>query len=93
MITPEELSKIAKTKADAIFDKEMEDFEQFLIKIANEGALKVLVPSPEVSGMLFYHERQEAFARYLKEKGFKVKKERDILEGVLQDPSWNLYLY
>ena len=35
MITPEELSKIAKRKADAIFDKEMEDFEQFLIKIAN----------------------------------------------------------
>ena len=93
MITPEELSKIAKTTADAIFDKEMEDFEQFLIKIANEGALKVLVPSPEVSGMLFYDERQEAFARYLEEKGFKVKKERDILGGVLQDPSWNLYLY
>ena len=93
MITPEELSKIAKTKTDAIFDKEMKDFEQLLIKIANEGALKVLVPSPEMNGMFFYYERQEAFARYLKEKGFKVKKERDILGGVLQDPSWNLYLY
>ena len=93
MITPEEISKIAKTKAVAIFDKEMEDFDVFLIKIANEGALKVLVPSPEVNGMLFYDERQEAFARYLKEKGFKVKKERDILGGVLQDPSWILYLY
>lgn len=93
MITPEKLSKIAKTKADAIFDKEMEDFEQLLIKVANEGASKVSVPSPEVNGMFFYDERQEAFAKYLKEKGFKVKKERDILGGVLQDPSWNLYLY
>lgn len=87
MITPEELSKIAKAKTDAIFDKEMEDFEQLLIKIANEGALKVLVPSPEMDGMLFYYERQEAFARYLKEKGFKVKKERDIRWALCKYPT------
>ena len=93
MITPEELSKIAKKQMYSIFDKEMETFGNFLAERARQGAVKVQVPAPEVEGIFFYDERQEAFAGYLREKGFKVKKERDVSGGVLQDPSWNLYLY
>lgn len=93
MLTPEELFNIGKQEREAAFAKEMEEFEKVLIEKAKKGMKKVYVPAPKIEGLFYYDERQEAFASYLKDKGFNVRKETEIIGGVRQEPSWYLYIY
>lgn len=78
MLTPEELFNIGKRERDAVFAKEMTKFEEVLVEAAKKGSKKVHVPAPEIKGLFFYDERQEAFASYLKDKGFKVQKDAEF---------------
>lgn len=93
MITAEELSNIGKQERDSIFSTEMVEFEKVLLEEASKGSKKVHIPAPDVKGLFYYDERQEAFASYLKDQGFKVQKDIEISGGVIQDPSWYLYIY
>lgn len=93
MITPEELANIGKQDREAVFAKEMKEFEEVLIEKAKKGMKKVLVPAPEIKGLFFYDERQEAFASYLRDKGFRVQKDIEFIGGVRQHPAWYLYIY
>lgn len=93
MLTPEELFNIGKQARDAVFAKEMTKFEEVLVEAAKKGSKKVHVPAPEIKGLFFYDERQEAFASYLKDKGFKVQKDVEFFNGVRQHPTWYLYIY
>lgn len=93
MLTPEELSSIGKQKRDSIFSTEMVEFEKVLLEEAKKGSKKVRIPAPKVKGLFYYDERQEAFASYLRDKGFKVQKDIEISGGVRQDPLWYLYIY
>ena len=90
MITPEELANIGKQEREAAFAKEMEKFEKVLIEKAKEGMKKVQVPAPNIKGLFYYDEKQEAFASYLMNKGFKVRKEAAAIGEV---PEWYLYIY
>ena len=93
MLTPEELYNIGKQEREATFAKEMEDFEKVLIRKARKGIKKVHVPAPKIKGLFYYDERQETFASYLKDRGFNVRKEVEVIGGVRQEPEWYLYLY
>lgn len=93
MLTPEELANIGKQDREDTFAKEMKEFEKVLIEKAKKGMKKVQVPAPEIKGLFFYDERQEAFASYLKDKGFKVQKDVEFFNGVRQHPTWYLYIY
>lgn len=93
MLTPEELFNIGKQEREATFAKEMTKFEEVLVEAAKKGSKKVNVPAPDIKGLFFYDERQEAFASYLKDKGFRVQKDVEIIGGVRQHPSWYLYIY
>lgn len=93
MLTPEELYNIGKQERDATFAKEMEKFEKVLLEKAQKGSKKVYVPAPEIKGLFFYDERQEAFASYLRDKGFRVQKDVGFIGGVRQHPAWYLYIY
>ena len=93
MLTPEELSSIGKQKRDSIFSEEMVKFEKILLEEAKKGSEKVYIPAPNVKGLFYCDERQEAFASYLRDKGFRVQKDIEICGGVRQDPSWYLYIY
>lgn len=93
MLTPEELFNIGKQERDATFAKEMTKFEEVLVEAAKKGSKKVHVPAPDIKGLFFYDERQEAFASYLKDKGFRVQKDVEFIGGVRQHPSWYLYIY
>lgn len=93
MLTPEELSNIAKQEIEPVFAKEMKEFEKVLIEKAKKGMKKVYVPAPNIKGLFYHDERQEAFASYLMDKGFKVRKEVEVIGGVRQHPAWYLYIY
>lgn len=93
MLTPEELYNIGKQDRDAVFAREMEKFEKILLEKAKNGSKKVHVPAPEIKGLFFYDERQEAFASYLRDKGFRVQKDVEFIGGVRQHPTWYLYIY
>lgn len=93
MLTPEELYNIGKQDRDAVFAREMEKFEKILLEKAKNGSKKVRVPAPEIKGLFFYDERQEAFASYLRDKGFRVQKDVEFIGGVRQHPTWYLYIY
>lgn len=93
MLTPEELYNIGKQDRDAVFVKAMEKFEKVLLEKAKNGSKKVQVPAPDIKGLFFYDEKQEAFASYLKDKGFRVQKDIEFVGGVRQHPSWYLYIY
>ena len=93
MLTPEELYNIGKQERDAIFMEEMEKFEKVLLEKAKNGSKKVLIPAPDIKGLFFYNEKQEAFASYLRDKGFRVQRDVEFVGGVRQHPSWYLYIY
>lgn len=93
MITPEELFNIGKQEREATLAKAMEEFEKELLEKAKKGMKKVHVPAPKIKGLFYYDDRQEVFASYLMDKGFKVRKEVEVIGGVRQDPSWYLYIY
>lgn len=93
MITPEELANIRKQEREDTFAKEMKEFEEVLIEKAKKGMKKAHVPAPKIEGLFYYDERQEAFASYLVDRGFKVRKEVEIIGGVRQEPEWYLYIY
>lgn len=93
MLTPKELSSIGKQERDSIFSGEMVEFEKVLLEEAKKGSKKVHIPAPNVKGLFYHDERQEAFASYLRDKGFRVQKDIEISGGVRQDPSWYLYIY
>ena len=93
MLTPEELYNIGKQERAATFAKEMEAFEKLLIRKATKGIKNVHVPAPKIEGLFYYDERQEAFASYLMDKGFKVRKEVEVIGGIRQEPEWYLYIY
>lgn len=93
MITADELSKIGKEHRDSIFAQEMTKFEEVLVETAKKGLNKIVVPAPDIEGLFFYDDKQEAFASYLEDKGFKVQKEVGFLGGVKQNPTWYLYIY
>lgn len=90
MITPEELANIGKQEREATLAKAMEDFEKVLLEKAKKGMKKVQVPAPNIKGLFYYDEKQEAFASYLMNKGFKVRKEAAAIGEV---PEWYLYIY
>lgn len=90
MLTPEELANIGKQDREDTFAKEMKEFEKVLIEKAKKGMKKVQVPAPRIKGLFYYDERQEAFASYLMDKGFKVRKEAQVIGEV---PEWYLYIY
>lgn len=93
MLTPEELYNIGKQDRDTVFEKEMEKFEKVLLEKAKNGSKKVHVPAPNIKGLFFYDEKQEAFASYLRDKGFRVQKDVEFIGGVRQHPTWYLYIY
>lgn len=93
MITPEELANIGKPEREATLAKAMEEFEKVLLEKAKKGMKKAQVPAPEIKGLFFYDERQEAFASYLMSKGFKVRKESEVFGGRRYHPEWYLYIY
>ena len=93
MLTPGELSNIGGEVRNSVFAEEMVKFEKVLLEEAKKGVVKVHIPAPNIKGLFFYDERQEAFASYLRDKGFRVQKDIEICGGVRQDPSWYLYIY
>ena len=93
MITPEKLANIGKQEREATLAKAMEDFEKVLLEKAKKGIKKVCVPAPNIKGLFYYDDRQEVFASYLMSKGFKVRKESEVIGGVRQLPAWYLYIY
>lgn len=89
---PEELRDTAMKRRKSVHDEAFESFKEVLKKEAEDGATKVIIPAPSLPGLTFYDDLQEAFAQYLRTKGFAVKKTSVISGGVRQDPSWYLYI-
>lgn len=93
MITPQELrEKTSKLQFAKDMGNALIEVDKAINKALDKGNIRAIIPTHmELGNLYYYDDKQNAIAKELISRGFKCKRESEIIGGVKQDPIWYIY--
>lgn len=59
-------------------------FERDFQEVVDRGHTEMLCPAPKIADLFCFDERQDFFAKYLRDRGYRVVRKARVIAGVLQ---------